>query len=78
MIKITSYLKDVTAQNIQLNNSRNHLIILDKYNLKISKNLKVGQLIVIKGYLVDILKDKYMWKTSYSINDIGETSGEII
>ncbi len=79
-IKIAGSSKQLTSMNIRMNSSRNHLVILDKQTKKEARDLMVGELITIKGYLVDIQSKskKRSWKTSEELSDFGENSGEII
>jgi hypothetical protein len=62
------------------NNSANmHLIPADEYIKNVISSVKEGDIIAIKGVLVDVKSPKgWVWKTSRKRSDIGEGSNEIL
>lgn len=65
-------------REIEINSSNNHLIPSNKLIQKEIMHLHEGELIEIKGYLVNVKKDNWFWNTSLTREDTGAGACEIL
>lgn len=69
----------IPLRTIELESSNHHIIPANKMIMDKMNKIKIGQLIEMKGYLVNVFnkENKEFWKTSLTRKDIGNESCEI-
>ncbi|MDY6965707.1 MAG: hypothetical protein SVM80_07035 [Halobacteriota archaeon] len=73
----------LSGQYINEHLSNNHLIFTDKATYKTAKDVRVGDIVMIEGYLVDVYGKRsdgrrLTWSTSTTRSDVNDGACEII
>ena len=69
---------DYPRKTIEIESSNNHLIPSNNIIEKELMDLHEGELVEIKGYLVNVKKNNWHWNTSLTRDDTGDGACEII
>lgn len=68
----------ITRNEIELNSANMHIIPGNEDISKMLENVKRGQIIELKGHLVECIQDGWRWKSSLTRNDTGGGACEVI
>jgi hypothetical protein len=68
----------IPPQEISLNSSNMHMMAGNAAILGSLKRLQAGDLVTLRGHLVDVEGDRWRWRTSTSRTDTGKGACEIV